>query len=349
MDNTNCTTERQKNKHLNYDERMLIQIRLKDGHSPYKIAKELGCASNTVRNEMRRGTVEQIKQGKKINVYIADSGQNQYEKHRRNSVKKYSRLLCWDFIAYVVDKMKSEDWSPDACFGNAVLNRLFKRSEMVCTKTIYNYIDMELLAIKNMDLPMKLRRNTKQKRVRQNKKKLGRSIEERCESINNREEFGDWEIDTVIGSKTKGDEVLMTIAERKTRHFIIRKIADKTAPSVMEAIKSIQEEFGDSFDKVFKTITSDNGSEFAELAALEKECATMIYFTHPYTSCEKGTNERHNGLIRRFIPKGHRIDEYTADEVEFVEEWCNNLPRKILGYHTPYELFEKYLDAIYAA
>ncbi len=103
------------------------------------------------------------------------------------------------------------------------------------------------------------------------------------------------------------------------------------------------------FSKVFKTITSDNGSEFADLSILEADTDTNVYFTHPYSSFEQGTNERHNDLIRRFIPKGKRISDYSLDDIAFIEEWMNTLPRKILNYKTPEELFEIHLDEIYAA
>jgi IS30 family transposase len=106
---------------------------------------------------------------------------------------------------------------------------------------------------------------------------------------------------------------------------------------------------GHDFIRVFKTITSDNGLEFSELSKLEETGETKVYFAHPYTSCERGTNERHNGLLRRFIPKSKRIDGYSFDEIAFVSNWCNTLPRKILGYKTPEELFEIQLDQIYSA
>ena len=203
--------------------------------------------------------------------------------------------------------------------------------------------------IKNIDLPLKVRRNTKKQYVRANKKNLGTSIEKRPVSIDNREEFGHWEIDTVIGLKSGKDNVLLTIAERKTRQFIVRKIADKSALAVMAELDKLREECGDRFSSVFKTITSDNGSEFANLSELEQVTDTNIYFTHPYSSFERGTNERHNGLIRRFLPKGTRMTDCSIDTIAFVEDWCNTLPRKILGYRTPEELFESEMDKIYAA
>ena len=106
--------------------------------------------------------------------------------------------------------------------------------------------------------------------------------------------------------------------------------------------------FAEQKDQVFKTITGDNGSEFAGLPLLE-DGKLKVYFTHPYSSREKGTNECHNRMLRRFIPKGKRIFDYTADEICFFADCINGLPRKILDYHTPAELFDYHLDLIYAA
>jgi len=105
-------------------------------------------------------------------------------------------------------------------------------------------------------------------------------------------------------------------------------------------------EIGDKFSKIFKSITADNSSEFAELMSLEKTVGSEIYFAHPYSSSERGTNERHNGLIRRFIPKGKSISQYSCDAIKKVQEWCNTLPRKILNYSTPNEAFESELKLL---
>lgn len=349
MDYPNNNTNPRKHKHLNFEERITIQIRLKDGYSPYKIAKELGRASNTIRNEIARGTVTQIIQGRKVDLYLADAGENIYLQNRKYCFPKFKYLSCKDFISYICTTMKLKKWSVDACVGHAILNQAFKASQMVCTKTLYNYIDLGLLEIRNVDLPMKLRRNTKPQRVRTNRRILGTSIEERSAIIESREEFGHWEIDTVIGTKDKNDSVLLTLAERKTRHYIVRKIESKTAHAVLAELASLKAYFGEQFNQVFKSITSDNGQEFAELSKIEQESAVKVYFTHPYASCERGTNERHNGLLRRFIPKGVAINGYNTDEIAFIEEWANTLPRKILNYRTPEELFENELDAVYVA
>jgi len=312
------------------------------------------CGNTQVRflggkGAIRLPTYPTIKQGKQIEMYLADTGEAIYKKHRLNSCREFKRLECFKFINFVVDKIEHSLWSPDACVGYSLETKLFRRSEIVCTKTLYNYIDLGLLSVKNIDLPIKLRRNTKPSTVKKHKKNLGKSIEERPDTINNREEFGHWEIDTVIGEKAGNDCVLLTIVERKTRNAIVRSIVSKTANAVMNELRSIRNLYGEQFSQVFKTITGDNGSEFADLSTLEDDSDTKVYFTHLYSSFEKGTNERHNGLIRRFIPKGNYMSDYNASDISFIEEWMNTLPRRILKYKTPEDLFEAQLDIIYAA
>lgn len=219
---------------------------------------------------------------------------------------------------------------------------------MVCTKTLYNYVDLGLLPIKNIDLPEKLRRNTKTKKVRENKKNLGRSIDERPESVDFRTEFGHWEIDTVIGKQDEGEPCVLTLTERMTRMCIWVKAKSHTSEAIIEAVREVMSYFSEQKDQIFKTITGDNGSEFAGLSLIE-DGKLKVYFTHPYSSCEKGTNECHNRMLRRFIPKGKSISDYTADEICFFADCINGLPRKILGYATPEELFDRQLDRIYAA
>ncbi|WP_156560982.1 IS30 family transposase [Clostridium paraputrificum] len=190
------------------------------------------------------------------------------KKHRSNSCRTFKLFECSDFIKYTVDKIKNNSWSPDACAGEAIATGRFNCSQMVCTKTLYNYIDLGFMDIKNTDLPMKLRRNTKLARVKKHKKKLGTSISQRPIDIDNRTEFGHWEIDTVIGEKTKDDNVLLTIVERKTRYAMVLKAIAKTAPAITDALNKVRDIFGEQFSQVFKSITSDNDSEFADLSTI---------------------------------------------------------------------------------
>ena len=346
MDTNNYTTEHRKGQHLTSEERHLIEIRYnKDKHSIYKIAKELGRPFNTVKNELARGMVSLY--GGTVSRYKADEGAAVYREHRMECRRKYRCLETSRFLQYVTTHFEEDKWSLDDCAGYALSKGTFERKETVCTKTLYRYVDLGFLPIKNMDLPEKLHRNTKRHRVHENKKELGKSIEERPKSVELREEFGHWEIDSVLGKKDENEPAVVVLTERKLRESIWLKVKNHSADAVDEALKKLFDTFGDKYRSVFKTITADNGSEFANLSQLQKK-GIDVYFTHPYSSCEKGTVERHNRMLRRFIPKGRSIDDYTADEIMIFADIINGLPRKILGYRTPDELFNAELDRIYA-
>jgi IS30 family transposase len=346
MDNPNFNTSHRKGQHLLPEERHDIEVHLKDGWSKYKIAKHLNRPYNTIKNEINRGTVS-LYHGK-VSRYKANAGQQRYLENRRSSTRKYRCLETSEFLKYVVKQFREQGWSLDACVGEATLTGRFSRKEMVCTRTLYNYVDLGLLPIKNIDLPEKLRRNTKASKVRENRRHLGKSIEERPQSIEKRDEFGHWEFDSVLGSKNAEEPAVLTMVERMTRHAIWLKVKDHSASAVLKAVDQLKQTFGAHFSDVFKTITADNGSEFAELSTYETP-GTSVYFTHPFSSWEKGTNECHNKLLRRFIPKGKSISGYSSDDILLFADLINALPRKILRYHTPEELFEKELDRIYAA
>lgn len=160
------------------------------------------------------------------------------------------------------------------------------------------------------------------------KKKLPaeKSLEERPEVINLRLENGHYEIDTVLLTKVK-NYCLLVLTDRRSRHQIIRLIPNKTAESVNQALKLILGEHH------ILSITVDNGSEFNRLAEVfPKE---HIYYARPYSSWERGTNENHNRLIRRWLTKGTK--KTTPKEVAFIENWVNNYPKKCLGYKSPSE------------
>ena len=346
MDHTQDTTKHEKNKHFSYGDRRELQGMLSNESIRYslrQLARHFNCAPNTIRNELKRGAHPNTGR------YGAKRAQNAYEISHANSIKKSRRFLSSKFVSWVVKMVLEKCWSLDACYGYAKAHSLYEDSEMVCVKTLYNYVDSMLIALRNIDLPLKVRRRKRRHNTKENLKHLGRSIDERPDEITSRNEFGHWEIDTVIGSKSKSDNVVLTLVERLTRKYIAIKIDGKTASAVSAAMQSLRKYYGDKFSLIFKTITSDNGSEFAELAELENNTTTKVYFAHPYSSWERGSNERHNGLLRRMVPKGKRIDKYTSDDILFTADWCNLLPRRILEYKTPDDLFENELDKIYAA
>ena len=282
MDNANYTTEHRTGQHLLSEERHEIEVRLKDRWSIYRIAKHLGRPYNTIKNEIKRGMVS-LYNGKQ-HCYKADEGKKVYLENRRNCRKQYRCLASIRFLQYVVEHFKGDDkWSLDASYGKALESGKFRREEMVCTKTLYNYVDLGLLPIKNIDLPEKLRRNTKAKKARENKKNLGRSIEERPEIVELRTEFGHWEIDTVIDKKDEGEPCVLTLVERMTRMCIGVKARNHTAEAITKALQKVMSYFAEEKDQVFKTITGDNGSEFAGLSLLE-DGKLKVYFTPPSVS-----------------------------------------------------------------
>lgn len=169
----------------------------------------------------------------------------------------------------------------------------------------------------------------------------GESIEQRPEEIDEREEFGHWEGDTVYSGKgkRKTTRALLTLTERKTRKEIIIAIPNRKAETVVKALDALERKLGARrFRAIFKSITFDNGTEFAAAEELERSCVnkrlprTKVYFCHPYSSWERGTNENTNGMIRRRFPKGTNFAAVTNAQIAQAENWINNYPRKILGY-----------------
>ena len=340
------TTERRKGQHLNFEERVIIETRLNDGWNINQISRELGCSYNAVKKEIKRRTV--LLYNGKVARYKARKGQATYIANRQNSIKPYKLAECCRFIEYVEQHVEEDGWSLDACFGRALESGEFSREEVVCTKTLYNYVDSSLMNIKNIDLPEKVSRKKHHDRCIENKRKLGDSIEERPESVENRKEFGHWEADSVLGKQGEEEPAVITLVERKTRECIWLRAKNHSAEALMEAIEKAFEPYADKLTEVFKTITADNGSEFTQLNKL-KEKGIGVYFTHPYSSYEKGTNECHNRMLRRFIPKGRSIKGYDSDDLNYFADKINGLPRKVLGYATPEQLFEQELDLIYSA
>ena len=341
------TLEHVRNKHLTICERTLIQLRLKDGHTVYSIAKEIGCAYNTVKNEIRRGSKQMYRSHRQF--YRADFGQEKYEANRINCHRTGKFRECAEFIKHVESNFSSplKKWSVDASAGRLKTERIFTQKNSVCTKTLYNWIHKGLMEVKVSDLPESLKRKKHDKKNRTGKMRLGASIESRPAEVETRKTFGHWEIDTVIGKKKGKNSVVLTLAERNTDFYITRKIPAKAAEAVNSKIRQIKEGFGAESEKIFRTLTSDRGLEFASLAELEKDSTTKVYFAHPYSSYERGINERHNRILRRFIPKGADINKITEEELESLEDLINGLPRKRLGYKTPEELFNEQLDLIY--
>jgi IS30 family transposase len=352
MEQKKGNTPLRKGKHLNRNERILIEGFLKAGMTKPEIAGQLSRDRRTIGREVERGQVEHLNSDlTKVMVYNADRAQDVYDQNataKGPAVKLKSNSTAVEFIRCHIAILK---WSPEA-----VAARMKQKGmdEAVCAKTIYNHIDKgEIPGISNETLwEKRLRGKTHKSLFRQAKRgtSLDRSIDDRPGEVAGRTVCGHWEIDLVVSGKGKGSSALLTLVERKTRKLIIRKIKDKTQASVVRAINGIERSMGkEAFKVMFASITADNGSEFLDYVALEQSVKgrsfrTHIYYAHPYSSWERGTNENTNRIIRRFIPKGCDIGRYSCSVIRSIEEWINRYPRKILNFKTAEELFALELE-----
>ena len=336
-------------RQLTITDRRKIEKMYLSGEKAKDMADTLRVNVSTIYRELKRGRyMHRNSDWTETERYSADIAEEKYQENlkAKGPVLKIGKDI--ELANYIEEKIADDGYSPEAALLD-IKRKNLNFSVTITKQTLYKYIyEGIFMRVTADNLAIKRKRKSYHKIHRKAKRAAaGTSIEHRPVDIDTREEFGHWECDLVLGSKTRDDQVLLTLAERKSREFLMIPIADKTSKCVMKAMKKLQETYSEHFSEVFKTITTDNGSEFADLANLEKVADTLIYYAHPYTSCDKATVERHNGLIRRFIPKEKRIDDFTGQQISDIEIWCNCLPRRLLGYRTPDEIFEKEIDRIY--
>lgn len=336
--------ERKRGQHLGAEERGAIQ-RLKHlGYSNRAIAREIQCSPSTVGYELKRGTPEYSGRGRRPG-YSAKRGAAVYHANRKRCHRHRIYPKDSAFLRWMVSKLTLHGWSLDVCVGRAKLLKRFQGQAIPSTKTLYNLVWGGLLPITPFQLPEALSRRQHCK-PRVPKRCNGKSIDLRPAEVAQRIQFGHWESDTVLGKKKKGEPATFTIVERLTDFYLTILIPEKTSDGVAMAMQRLYSTFGDHFSQIFRTITTDNGSEFAAFSQMEAY-GTQVYFAHPYSSWERPVNERSNRILRRFMPKGKSMNSYTEEQVLMFSDEINALPRKCLGYRTPEELFETQLDRIY--
>ena len=361
MSNTNNTQKKKENQyhHLTENDRATIQALIeqkdKNGKRLFNnsyIANYLGVHRSTISRELkkRKSYKFMVRSGRtKEKPYNAIDAHNNYLFKRGLSKGQY-KLRKYSLMAkFIEDKIKIDKWAPDAVVGYMKVHNYFEKDGFceITVPTIYNAIRLGIIKVKIEDTRrMKYKPEYEYKdKAQVSINKIPYSIENRPEEINNRSVFGHFEIDTVIGTSYGKHECLLTMTERKTRFEMIFKLSSKNSENVVNKINQIKIFMNKHYNKIFKSFSTDNGSEFSDFLGIINDSKTSIYFCHPYCSGEKGTNEKHNSMIRYFIPKKTLIENYSCKEINDIVNWMNNYPRKILNYKTPLEaLLEEFND-----
>lgn len=332
-------------KQMTKSDRIRMEALLNAGHTKAEVARLLHHHRSTITREYERGKyLHRNTDWTETERYSSDLAQ---KKHDWNMQAKGRALKIGNNIilaGQIETKIVKEKRSPAAALSELDAD--------ISISTLYRYIDHGIfLKLTNKHLPIKGKKKKRYQKVRlQKRASAGEGIENRPEKIESRETFGHWEMDTVKGKRKVTKSCLLVLTERKTRDEILMKLPDQKAASVVEALDRLERRYGSLFSELFRTITVDNGVEFSDCEGMERSIRngkrTKVYYCHPYSSWERGSNENNNRLVRRHVPKGEDIDRYTEDEIREIEDWVNHYPRGIFGYRTSAQEFDRELKKL---
>lgn len=311
-------------QHVTREQRYMIWALRCSGESQRAIAGVLGVHPSTISRELKRNVSKRGYRPKKA----------QQLAEQRQSYKKRHRTFTSEVVAIVDARLKMEH-SPEQIVGNCQKAGI----RCVSIERIYQYVWTD--KANGGELYRYLRSGRRQRRKRYGSKSSRgliphrRPISSRPKAVEDRKQFGHWEADTMIGKNHR--QAIVTIVERKTGYVRMMRVERKTAHAVTAAcVKLLQR------DKVcVRTITTDNGKEFAGHQQIEARLKANVYFADPYAAWQRGTNENTNGLIRQYIPKSRPLEDVTDQEIEWIESRLNNRPRKRLGFKTPNQLYSQ--------
>ena len=344
----------EKFKQFTWTDRIRMETLLNAGHKPAEIAEILNFHLSSIYREKKKGAyMHTLPDWSEEERYSADLAQGKANENKTHMGPDLKLGKHYEFANRIEELIADDKYSPAAALAQCEKEGIeFK----VCVTTLYSYIDKGVFGkVTNKELPSKKDKGKrKYKRVAKRVNK-GESIENRPKEIETREEFGHWEMDTVVGKQGVTKKSLLVLTERKTRREIIMMLKRHNTEYVVKAMDRIERKYGSKvFRMMFKTVTVDNGSEFQDYEGMErsrrnKKKRTKIYYCHPYCSSERGSNENQNKLIRRHIPKGMDFDDRTQGDADFIENWMNNYPREIFGFKTSNDLFEEEMAKLMAS
>jgi IS30 family transposase len=311
-------------KHLTFIQRHQIKVLHKAGHSLSFIGEQIGVNKSTVSREIKRNARQWGSYDPVVAQQIANDRKERFARNRKFSI---------GMEKFIREKLESEQWSPEQIKGYCDKRNI----AMVSHERIYQFIYQD--KTEGGRLYKNLRTGKKKRRKRYGSGKQNYMIKNRVPidlrppEVDNKERFGDWEIDTIIGKNNKG--AILTIVERKSAFLIMQKLNGKNANDLARATIRLLAPYK---EKVH-TITSDNGSEFAYHQQIAKKLNAQFFFAHPYSSWERGLNEYTNKLIRQYIPKKSSFDNINQQFINDINLKLNMRPRKKLMYDSPIKVY----------
>ena len=309
--------------HLSKEQRYSISQMKRNGMKQSKIAEIIGVSQATISKELSRNR-------NSLGHYVAKDAQMfaDMRKERFSYKRKFSKKM----EHYIRDKIEKYQWSPEQIKGYAEVNGF----TMVSIERIYQFIreDKAIGGVLYKHCRHKLKHRKRAIYGNAGLKNITNriSIHQRPKEVEERQEAGHWEMDLI----QNGKEFIVTLVERKSRYILMEKLrngkeADGVALTVCRLLKP--------YRKYVKTITTDNGSEFAKHQLINQKLNTKVYFTDPYSSWQKGTIENSNKLIRQYIPKKESIKNLSSNDLNKIQLKINNRPRKNLHFKSPSSIF----------
>lgn len=311
-------------QHLTHEERSTIAILKRKNLSNTEISSIIDRHRSTVWREIKRNS-------NPSGTYTAPSATNIATQRAARASCRTSRIAP-ERWKYVEQKLSSSQWSPEEIRNRMKLEGLRPISHETIYQRLWN--DKKAGGTLHTHLRHKIRSYRKRGAPRERRGRISgqRMIEQRAQEIEYRNRFGDYEMDTVIG--TPSGEVLVTMVERRSRFLHVLKAANKSAIAVSAAIiTALRPHY-----KQVHTLTYDNGKEFTQHRLIDRILGSTSYFAHPYHSWERGLNENTNGLIRQYLPKQTDFGKITDEQVREIQDKLNNRPRKCLGWRTAQEV-----------
>lgn len=319
-----------KMKHLSARQRYEISALLRAHHTRTEIAVIIGVHKSTITRELKRNSYMGTRN------YYAEYAQRKAEQRRRMCASNYKKTIPRTVYETARKYIVEDLYSPEQVVGYCRLHGI----RMCSHESLYKWIWMD-----------KRRGGTLYKSLRRQGRKYAKrgalnnsrslipnavDISERPAIVEERSRFGDFEVDTIVGSTHK--QHILTVVERKVGLLFMARLKRPTSQEAADKLISILSPLAK--EGYVKTITADNGAQFAQHERVSSKLGAAMYFARPYHSWERGTNENTNGLIRQYIPKKSNFDDYSDDDLARIQAKLNSRPRKRLGYSTPYEQYK---------